>query len=306
MNQATNRDTTSAAIDEDVVFTSHHHTHHRFASSRQHPLAPKTNYRNISVSYRLNKAIHIITITRPEVKNAVDRRTADELFQAFYDFEKDPNGCVAILYGGEDVFCAGADLKAISQGNMNLVEPPVETLKGPMGPTRMELSKPTIAAIGGGPCVAGGLELACWCDLRVCKSNTKWGVLCRRFGVPLIDGGSIRLPALIGLSRAMDLILTGREFTGEEAFRMGLANRLISPESNVLDAAVELATQLCKYPQLCLRHDRMSTYENAFSGKTLKEKLHTEYEHGLSPLNIETLKGAKTFLTTNVQRKSNL
>ncbi|EFC39260.1 enoyl-CoA hydratase/isomerase family protein [Naegleria gruberi] len=286
------------------IFTSHHHTKYHNSGSiyKQHPLAPKNNYKNISVSFLSDRTIQIIKIQRPEVKNAIDRRTADELYQAFFDFEKDVNARVAILYGSETDFCVGADLKAVSEGNLNQVEPVTKTAKGPLGPTRMSLSKPVIAAIGGGYCVAGGLELACWCDLRVCKTNSIFGVNCRRYGVPLIDGGSIRLPTLIGLSRAMDLILTGREIDGKEAHKIGLINRIISKDENVLDCAVKLANQLCVFPQLCMRNDKTSALEAAYSGKSMKEKLQREYELGLTALNIETVKGAKAF----VNRKSKL
>ncbi|KAF0982234.1 hypothetical protein FDP41_011639 [Naegleria fowleri] len=252
---------------------SHHHTN---SLPKQHPLAPKTNFRHIIVSQcPEEKGITIIRINRPHVKNAVHRPCADELFQAFYNFEKDETALVAILYGGEDMFCSGADLKEVAKGNMNQVESAYETLKGPMGPTRMVLSKPVIAAIGSGYCCAGGLELAAWCDLRVCKKNSIFGVLCRRFGVPLIDGGTIRLPALLGLSRAMDLILTGREIDGCEAYNIGLANRLVSENDNVLEEATKLAKQLCTFPQLCMRHDKLSAYDSVYS--PLRAKLQKEY-----------------------------
>ncbi|KAG2378685.1 hypothetical protein C9374_007833 [Naegleria lovaniensis] len=291
----------SAFLESEEIFTSHRHkkyhgSHHTNSSGlpQQHPLAPKTNYRHIIVSKcPEEKGITIIRINRPHVKNAVHRPCADELFQAFYNFEKDEASLVAILYGGEDMFCSGADLKEVAKGNMNQVESAYETLKGPMGPTRMVLSKPVIAAIGSGYCCAGGLELAAWCDLRVCKKNSIFGVLCRRFGVPLIDGGTIRLPALLGLSRAMDLILTGREIDGHEAFQIGLANRLVSENDNVLDEAIKLAKQLCSFPQLCMRHDKLSAYDSVYS--PLRQKLQKEYEYGVAPLNMETLQGARKF-----------
>jgi enoyl-CoA hydratase len=209
-----------------------------------------------TVRYEIRERIAIVTIDRPHVRNAVDRATADELARAFREFDADDGLDVAILTGSGGNFCAGADLKGVATGQGNRMS---EEGDGPMGPTRMLLSKPVIAAVEG-YAVAGCLELALWCDLRVAASNAVFGVFCRRFGVPLVDLGTIRLPRLIGQSRALDLILTGRRVSGNEALQMGLANRITEP-GKALDAAIELACQLSTLPQACMRSDRMSVYE---------------------------------------------
>jgi enoyl-CoA hydratase len=196
--------------------------------------------------------ITIVTIHRPEARNAVDRDTAEALAFAFREFDSDPNSDVAILTGAGGNFCAGADLKAFNN-HLSV------TGDGPMGPTRLRPSKPVIAAVEG-YAVAGGLELAVWCDLRVAAKNATFGVFCRRFGVPLIDLGTVRLPRLIGQSQALDMILTGRGVSGEEALRMGLANRLTEPKL-ALDGAFELAQAIAANPQKCMRSDRLSVYE---------------------------------------------
>ena len=198
----------------------------------------------------------VVTIDRPERRNAVDGPTARALAEAFRAFDADDDLNVAILTGAGGTFCAGADLKAVAAGEGNPVR---EEGDGPMGPTRMQLSKPVIAAVEG-HAVAGGLELAVWCDLRVAASDAIFGVYCRRWGVPLIDLGTIRLPRLIGQSRAMDLILTGRGVGGDEAVQMGLVNRLTEPGA-ALDGARELAQQLSEFPQGCMRGDRRSAIE---------------------------------------------
>jgi enoyl-CoA hydratase len=195
----------------------------------------------------------VVTIFRPERRNAVDSATAAALLAAFTAFEEDDSASVAVLTGAGGTFCAGADLKALSEGDRR---PVVEDGPGPMGPTRLELSKPVIAAIEG-HAVAGGLELALWCDLRVAATDAVLGVYCRRFGVPLVDGGTVRLPRLIGQSRALDLVLTGRGVGGPEALGMGLVNRLSAP-GGALEAAVELAFELAALPQTCMRNDRRS------------------------------------------------
>jgi enoyl-CoA hydratase len=209
-----------------------------------------------TVQYQIQEKIAIVTIDRPQVRNAVDRPTAAELARVFREFDGDDSLDVAILTGSQGHFCAGADLKALASGEGSRLS---EEGDGPMGPTRMLLSKPVIAAVEG-YAVAGGLELALWCDLRVAASNATFGVFCRRFGVPLVDLGTIRLPRLIGHSRAMDLILTGRGVFGVEAFQMGLANRLARP-GKALEAAVDLARSLSVFPQGCMRSDRLSAYE---------------------------------------------
>ena len=198
--------------------------------------------------------VFVVTIDRPERRNAVDGPTASLLHDAFDAFDHDPTLRVAVLTGAEGVFCAGADLKAISDGAGNRIE---RSGAGPMGPTRLDLSKPVSAAVEG-HAVAGGLELAIWCDLRVAADDAVFGVYCRRWGVPLVDGGTIRLPRLIGASHANDLILTGRAVSGEEARRMGLVNRLVPP-GRALTAARELAAELAALPQRCLRSDLRST-----------------------------------------------
>lgn len=201
-------------------------------------------------------AVAVITIDRPQRRNAVDRPTADALAAAFRVFEADDALAVAVLTGAGGAFCAGADLKALAEGRGNRLS---EDGDGPMGPTRMLLSKPVIAAVEG-PAVAGGLELALWCDLRVAARDAVFGVYCRRWGVPLVDGGSVRLPRLIGMSHALDLLLTGRGVSGEEALRMGLANRLVEPGATLAEAC-SLAAQIARFPQRCLRNDRLSAYE---------------------------------------------
>lgn len=208
------------------------------------------------VSYAVRGAIAVVTIERPEVRNAVDQPTRQALVEAFRRFEAEPAQSVAVLTGAGGAFCAGADLKARASGQR---KPYGEDGDGPMGPTRLKLSKPVIAAIEG-PAVAGGLELALWCDLRVAARNATLGVYCRRFGVPLIDLGTIRLPRLIGHSRAMDLILTGRGVSGEEAERIGLVNRVVEP-GEALAAAIRLAEELARLPQTCMRNDRRSAIE---------------------------------------------
>ena len=214
-----------------------------------------------------------VVLDRPEARNAVDRATAEALAEAFRAFEEDEEAAVAILTGAGDTFCAGADLKGIGTGQMNRVEPEGD---GPMGPSRMLLSKPVIAAIEG-HAVAGGLELALWCDLRVVAEDAVLGVFCRRWGVPLIDGGTVRLPRLIGLSRALDLILTGRPVDAQEALALGLANRVV-PRGKTLEAAKELAGILASFPQDCLRNDRRSAYEQF--GHDLDGALAREFELG--------------------------
>jgi enoyl-CoA hydratase len=231
-----------------------------------------------------------ITINRPEARNAVNGPTAAALAEAFRAFEADDALSVAILRGAGDHFCAGADLKAVAGGEgANRIATDGD---GPMGPTRMQLSKPVIAAVSG-YCVAGGIELAAWCDLRVADESAVFGVFCRRFGVPLIDGGTVRLPRLIGMSRALDMILTGRPVPAQEALQMGLANRVVAVGE--LDSAAEaLALQLAAFPQQCLRGDRMSAYQQW--GMNEPEAIANEFRHGLTTLQSgETVSGASRF-----------
>ena len=218
-----------------------------------------------------------VLLSRPERRNAVDGATADALAAAFRAFDADPEAAVAVLHGEGGVFCAGADLKAVGTDAGNRVDPDGD---GPMGPSRMRLSKPVIAAVAG-HAVAGGLELALWCDLRVAEEDAVFGVFCRRWGVPLIDGGTVRLPRLIGVSHAMDMILTGRPVGAEEALRMGLANRVV-PVGRSRPAAEELAHELARFPQTCMREDRLSVLDQ--EGLDEAAALASELEHGLRSL----------------------
>jgi|SRR5579862_1366626 enoyl-CoA hydratase len=242
-----------------------------------------------TVTVEQQESLSIITINRPEVRNAVDRPTAEALADAFRRFDSDEQLAVAVLTGGGGFFCAGADLKAVASGRGNRV---TETGDGPLGCTRMVLSKPVIAAVEG-YAVAGGLELALWCDLRVAAHDAVFGVFCRRWGVPLVDGGTVRLPKLIGMSHAMDMILTGRGVSGEEALRMGLANRIVE-RGEALASAKELASQLAAFPQRCLRSDRASAYEA--SALPLEAAIYNEYVHGIATIQSgETVSGAARF-----------
>ncbi len=231
----------------------------------------------MSVTYERRGAVAVVTIERPERKNAVDRATARALADAFRRFEGEDDASVAVLTGAGGTFCAGADLKAIAEGQPNRVAPDGD---GPMGPTRMMLDKPVIAAVEGFA-VAGGLELALWCDLRVMAEDATFGVFCRRWGVPLIDGGTVRLPRLVGHSFALDLIITGREVRADEAQRIGLANR-VCPPGEALATAITLAEQISALPQTCLRNDRRSSYDQW--GHDEATALARETELGLATL----------------------
>jgi enoyl-CoA hydratase len=241
-------------------------------------------------------AVRVVTIDRLEVRNAVDGPTAQLLYDVFVDFDADDSVSVGVLAGAGGTFCSGADLTAISDGRGNSVldidpDEIVGSL-GPMGPTRLQLSKPVIAAVEG-HAVAGGLELACWADLRVAARDATFGVYCRRWGVPLVDGGTVRLPRLIGHSRALDLILTGRGVDGVEAERIGLANRVVEP-GRALDAAVELAAEIAALPQICLQSDRASSYDQW--ALDLGEALSRETRLGRATImSGETLAGAARF-----------
>ena len=233
--------------------------------------------------------ITIVTINRPEVRNAIDGPTAALLAEAFRRFDSDDNSDVAVLTGADGTFCAGADLKAVAGGEGNKVRMDGD---GPLGCSRMLLSKPVIAAVEG-HAVAGGIELALWCDLRVAAEDAVFGVYCRRWGVPLVDGGTIRLTRLIGQSHAMDLILTGRGVSGNEAHGMGLANRL-AKKGEALNDALELAKNLSRFPQRCLRSDRMSAYTQW--GRSLEDALMDETRMGLEVIRSgETREGASRF-----------
>ncbi|GGH00674.1 enoyl-CoA hydratase [Glycocaulis albus] len=243
----------------------------------------------MAIRYETRDRTAIITIDRPERRNAVDGPTAQALADAFRRFEADESANVAILTGAGGTFCAGADLKAIADGTPNRTEPDGDA---PMGPSRMMLSKPVIAAVEG-HAVAGGLELALWCDMRVAAKTAVFGVFCRRFGVPLIDGGTVRLPRLIGQSRALDMILTGRPVGAEEAHAIGLANRLAEP-GEALETALALAREIAAFPQACLRNDRMSTLTQW--SLTEEQALAAEFAWGEKTLQSgETVEGATRF-----------
>ncbi|MFF7755342.1 crotonase/enoyl-CoA hydratase family protein [Streptomyces sp. NPDC007971] len=238
---------------------------------------------------RVERKEHVTTIvlSRPEVRNAVDGPTAADLVRAFREFEADDDARVAVLWGEGGTFCAGADLKAMGGERGNRV---AEEGDGPMGPTRMRLSKPVVAAVAG-HAVAGGLELALWCDLRVAEEDAVFGVFCRRWGVPLIDGGTVRLPRLIGTSRAMDMILTGRPVPAREAYDIGLANRLV-PSGRARAEAEELAAAVARFPQACLRGDRASVLDQ--DGLDEENAMRGELRHGMEVL-AEGLEGAARF-----------
>ena len=248
--------------------------------------------------------LHVVTrervttliLDRPEARNAVDGPTAEALFNAFRAFDADPDADVAVLCGASETFCAGADLKAVAGGiGANTRANPLNddmAATAPMGCTRLALSKPVIAAVSG-HAVAGGMELALWCDLRVVEESATFGVFCRRWGVPLIDGGTVRLPRLIGMSRALDLILTGRPVGAKEALEMGLANRVV-PHGQARAAAEELARQIAKFPQACLRSDRRSAFEQW--GFDELGAMKNEFGHGMGTIRSgETVKGAARF-----------
>ena len=241
------------------------------------------------ISVRDDGPVRIVTVERPERRNAYDRATAAALASAFRAFDADDSSAVAVLTGAGGTFCAGADLHAVAAGQGNRVTPDGD---GPMGVTRLRLGKPVIAAIEGFA-VAGGLEVALWCDLRVAASDAVLGVYCRRFGVPLVDLGTVRLPRLIGHSRAMDLILTGRGVGGEEALAMGLVNRVSEPGA-ALAVAVALGQDLAAFPQRCLRGDRLSAIEQW--GLPEEEATQNELRHGLATIESgETRAGAQRF-----------
>lgn len=229
-----------------------------------------------------------IVLSRPEVRNAVDGPTAAALADAFREFDADPDAAVAVLWGEGGTFCAGADLKALGTDRSNHVTPDGD---GPMGPTRMRLSKPVIAAVAG-HAVAGGLELAMWADLRIAESDSIFGVFCRRWGVPLIDGGTVRLPRLIGAGRAMDLVLTGRAVGADEALAIGLVTRVV-PTGQSRTTAEELAAELARFPQTCLREDRMALLDQ--EGLTAEEALAAEFRHGMVAVTVDALSGAARF-----------
>ena len=241
----------------------------------------------MTVLYDIDGPVAVVTIDRPDVANAIDRPTALELADAFRRFDAAEDVAVAVLAGAGETFCAGADLKAMREPGApraSRVEPDGD---GPVGPTRMLLRKPVIAAVEG-HAVAGGLELAAWCDLRVAAEDAVFGVYCRRWGIPLMDGGTVRLARLIGHSHALDLILTGRGVSGDEALRIGLANRLVPP-GGARTAAIALAHEIASRPQSALRSDRLSSYEQW--SQSLEDALLNEYHHGMAALRTGELFG---------------
>ena len=244
----------------------------------------------MSVNVARNGPVTTVILDRPHARNAVDGPTALALHQAFGEFDADDSASVAVLWGDHGTFCAGADLKAIGTAASNPTLPIDVAGPGPMGPTRMVLSKPVIAAVSG-YAVAGGLELALWCDMRVVEQDAVFGVFCRRWGVPLIDGGTIRLPRLIGHSRAMDMILTGRAVGADEALAIGLANRVV-PKGQSREVAEELAAELARSPQGCLRADRLSALHQW--GQSERDAMDFEFG-SLSQVAAESIAGAQRF-----------
>ncbi|KAM9712626.1 enoyl-CoA hydratase EchA19 isoform 1-T1 [Menidia menidia] len=245
------------------------------------------------VSERRGRMV-IVAINRPEVRNAVNQETAGRLLEELQAFDSDPDLNVAVLHGIGGNFCAGYDLKTLANQKAPLkLEQDVTKGPGPMGPSRLQLSKPLIAAVSGFA-VAGGLELALLADLRVVEESAVMGVFCRRFGVPLIDGGTVRLPRLIGLSRALDLILTGRPIGAQEALAYGLANRIV-PDGQALQAAVELAEQIGSFPQQCLRADRSSAVYSCYDAPSFTQAMQYEFEHGVPIIQSEAIAGATKF-----------
>jgi enoyl-CoA hydratase len=242
----------------------------------------------VTVSVERAGPVTTVRLSRPHARNAVDGPTAAALADAFRAFDADDEAAVAVLHGEGGTFCAGADLKAVGTPSGNRTEPDGD---GPMGPTRLRLSKPVIAAIAG-HAVAGGLELALWCDLRVADETAVFGVYCRRWGVPLIDGGTVRLPRIVGTGRALDLILTGRSVDAAEALQMGLVSRVV-PAGEALATAQGLAAQLAAFPQTCLREDRASVLEQ--DGLDEAAALANEFRHGRTSLAADTLAGATRF-----------
>jgi enoyl-CoA hydratase len=244
----------------------------------------------MSVIIETDPPVYTVIINRPQARNAVNPETADRLVEAFTRFDRDPEFKVAVLTGSQGTFCAGFDLTVAAQESV--VDRYQPEGQGPMGPSRMLLSKPTIAAVEG-HAVAGGLELALWCDLRVASQTAVFGVFCRRWGVPLLDGGTVRLPRLIGQSRALDMILTGRPVAADEALAWGLANRVV-PEGAARAAAEDLARSIAAFPQVCLRTDRRSALEQW--DLPLMAALKFEGRRGLTPLIAETRAGAARFV----------
>ena len=252
-----------------------------------------------SVLVERNGPVTTVILNRPEVRNAVDGPTGRKLVDAFLEFERDSKARVAVFHGSHGAFCAGGDLKALSKTNAKvwLDDLPFrengngELPPGPLGPSRLLLNKPVIAAVAG-PAVAGGMELALWCDMRVMEEDAYFGVYCRRWGVPLIDGGTVRLPRLVGVGKALDIILTGRKVTAQEAYAIGMCERVV-PTGTSRQAAEEIAREIARFPQECMLADRASVYRQ--QGLPIREALRQEYWNGVSCLRNEGVAGATRF-----------
>lgn len=250
------------------------------------------------LSTSTTEGITTITINRPQRRNAVDPLTAQKLYDAIIAFEDDPSQKVCILTGVAGTFCAGADLHEVARmddraGGHDHLEPVRGRNRGPMGPSRLQVKKPLICAVAG-HAVAGGLELSLLADMRVVEEDAVFGVFCRRWGVPLIDGGTVRLQAIVGLGRALDMILTGRPVGAQEALSMGLANRVV-PKGKGLEEATLIARQLLAFPQLCMNLDRDSCYYSAYNASSFEDALRQEYEKGVEVVKVEGIKGAAKF-----------
>lgn len=261
----------------------------------------------MSATVRSEKSgpVTTVIVDRPEVRNAVDRATAAALLDAFLAFERDPAADVAVLWGAGGAFCSGADLASVAAGGADSLDdlrfpadPSSALPPGPLGPTRLALAKPVIAAVAG-PAVAGGMELALWCDLRVMEEGAYFGVYCRRWGIPLLDGGTVRLPRLVGQGRALDLILTGRKVPAAEALAIGLCERVV-PDGTSRAAAEALAQEIARFPQACLRADRASLHRQG--GLPLREALRQEFEGGIDIVRREGIAGAGRFLSGEGRR----
>ena len=245
----------------------------------------------MKVGTKKQGSVFVVTIDRADARNAIDNETAQLLYDAFTSFEDDTDLRVAVLYGEGGHFCAGADLKALSSGVFNRLDPEGSA---PLGPTRLRLRKPVIAAVSG-YAVAGGLELAIWCDMRIAEKSSVFGVFCRRWGVPLIDGGTVRLARIIGQGRALDMVLTGRPVGAEEALQIGLANRVV-PDGKVLESAIELAEEISRHPQTCMRNDRLSMYESF--DLPYNEAMKNEFKRGMDSIaSGELLDGVNRYQT---------
>jgi enoyl-CoA hydratase len=252
----------------------------------------------MAVRIEKSGAVWTVIHSRPEARNAMDPRSADALVAAFEQFDADASAHVAVFWGEGGAFCAGWDLKTVSDldlndpvGNLNFPKDGGKAPRGPLGPSRLELGKPVIAAVEG-PAVAGGMELAMWADVRVMAESAYFGVYCRRWGVPLIDGGTVRLPRLVGMGKAMDIILTGRKVPAEEAYRIGLAERIV-PHGKAREAAEEMAQQIARFPQECVRSDRLSAYRAW--GKSVREGLESEWATSAGIVKAEGIRGATRF-----------